>query len=133
LSFLVATNTIDAETLPAFGLSRRLNGRVYGHWEDAEKQRNGAMTAFITMQQRYAARLRLLASDRAHWDMLRPRAPLIDWTLLALTVALLRHQSKIITVDDISSFAQGTRTSDINEFVTELARLIYSPPLQKAQ
>jgi hypothetical protein len=48
------------------------------------------MSAIESMEEDYAARLLSMRKDVAHWEMLQPKSPLIDWPLLCLWVAILR-------------------------------------------
>jgi hypothetical protein len=93
LAFLALVSVLEADTLPVFGLGRRDDGGL--NPTGTQEERSAAISAFIALHLRYAARLRLLASDQAHWRDLRTRAPLIDWALLGLHVAAIRHHTAI--------------------------------------
>lgn len=123
-SLLIASNTMEAETLPAFGLRRRPNGGWNVDQRGDRERSEAALVGFAALHQRYAARLRFLASDRAHWDALQLRAPLIDWTLLALHVALLRR-STIISASDIEAISgKAGPFAALTRFFAELAKEI---------
>jgi hypothetical protein len=93
LAFLALVSALEADTLPIFGFGRRDDGSLDPN--GTREGRSAALSAFSALHLRYAARLRLLASDQAHWHDLRTRAPLIDWALLGLHVAAIRRHTTI--------------------------------------
>jgi hypothetical protein len=95
LAFLALTNTIEADALRALGFDRRPDGGLQPVGI-LIRPLTGAALAFVALHLRYATRLRLLASDGEHWQKLLPRAPLIDWALLGLHVAVLRNNPALL-------------------------------------
>lgn len=124
LAFLVFANALETDTLPAFGFWRRSDGGLERPKSDSSGPRPShfARSAFVALHQRYAAQLRLLASDTAHWrDELRPRAPLIDWALLALYVASFRHGSDL-NPDKLAEISKETPIGGVVNFLLSVAR-----------
>jgi hypothetical protein len=122
----IAAAALEGGILPLFGLARLSDGTARDDPKLAQTQLNGAHAAILSLTQSYAARLRLLLADRAHWEALRPRAPIIDWPLLTLHVAL--HRRKLITgADQISEIGGGdSLVRELHVFLTTLADEISS-------
>ena len=121
MGFVVTTKAMEADLFPAFGLFRRPDGEIESNHVMAETQLAEAAACFIALHQRYAARLRLLASDTTHWHELRPRAPLIDWTLLGLHIALQRSEDAMRNMQRMLPKLQPSRLNEIRNFMGAVA------------
>jgi hypothetical protein len=121
LAFLIFANAREVDTLPAFGFERREDGGLIRSSDGYFPDFRSAAAAFISLHQRYAARLRLLAVDSAHWRKeLRPRVPLIDWTLLALDVALVRRGGDLVR-HELTLFPYDEPSKRVIRFMLSLA------------
>jgi hypothetical protein len=118
LAFLIFASAREADTLPAFGFERREDGGLIRRSDEYFSDFRSATAAFVSLHQRYAARLRLLAVDSAWRTQLRPRFPLIDWTLLALDVALIRRGGDLVRHD---LFAYDEPSNGVIRFKLSLA------------
>jgi hypothetical protein len=121
-AFAIAISTMEADTLPLFGLERRPDGG-FGETQVSGSP-NGAIAALIALEQRFAARLRLLAMDRAHWAAARARAPLIDWSLLVLHIALQRR-SLTLPVEQINGIiGSSDAAGELHRFLAGIAQQV---------
>lgn len=119
IAFFALTKALDADTLPDFGFGRRDDGGLNSSIRHDEI--SAARVAFAALHLQYAARLRLLASDQAHWRELRPRAPLIDWALLGLHVAAIRHGTRIANEIQEQRLSRGAPIVPTLDFIHSLA------------
>jgi len=78
--------------------------------------RRDGFFALREMELRYSTRIDLLRSDAFHWKTLRPRAELIDWSLLVAEIALIRNEVFR------SKTRRENRFSSPSYFVQSLAR-----------
>jgi hypothetical protein len=120
LAFLALANALEADTLPIFGFSRRDDGGL-NLSSTGDELSASAISGFTALHLRYAARLRLLASDQAHWRDLRPRVPLIDWALLGLHIAAIRHH-KLGSLSALSATAVGPTLNFVGSLASEIAQ-----------
>lgn len=121
LAYLIAAKAMEADTLPLFGWRRRPDGPPGETADDTRRHADQAVAAFLMLTQRYAARVRLLTSDHAHWGQLYPRVPMLDWTLLSLHVALLRREMTIPIRKLFSSIQPVGPAGALGTFIADIA------------
>jgi hypothetical protein len=80
-------NAVKPQALAAFGASIELRALLPSKEPVADFSQSSAL---LTMEDSYAAHLSLMWNDRHHWEMLQPKAPIIDWPLLCTWVAFFR-------------------------------------------
>ncbi|MET1411786.1 hypothetical protein ABVF61_05930 [Roseibium sp. HPY-6] len=121
LAFLITTNSVEAATLPMFGFARQSDGSFKAIENLGSGQLNTAIAAFGALHQRYASILRMIVADEERWFRVCPRCPLIDWTLLALHVAIRRSLDPRVQ-DKINEDLGAERiVGDIFIFLKEVA------------
>lgn len=118
---LALTMSPELDTLPAFGVARSDDGTLLFDADRAGEQRGSAIAALIALHQRYAARLRLLASDEMRWGTLRLGAPLLDWPLLALHVALRSRRAGLRAEEFLDAIRGAGAASALAVFLYEVA------------
>ncbi len=91
LARIAVTLASETATLPLFEMSRDDDGFLRTDSPKKEDKIFAAMS-FLSLHERYAASLRLNMSDKLRWRELRCRAPLIDWPLLLLHLAIRRQK-----------------------------------------
>lgn len=91
LARIAVTLASETATLPLFDMSRDDDGFLRTDSPKTEDKIFAAMS-FLSLHERYAASLRLNMSDKLRWRQLRCRAPLIDWPLLLLHLAIRRQK-----------------------------------------
>jgi hypothetical protein len=121
--FEIAASTMEADVLPLFGLKRIPESGLFEPHVVLEATDGGIISAFaalITLGQRYAARLRLLSTNHAHWIMGRARVPLMDWSLLSLYIAMQQREltRPIAEINAILAYGAG----DVHRFLWDIAR-----------
>lgn len=104
---LLAANAPEAGILPAFGLLRNDKGM----FDSGKPDPDAAWPTLVAREEQYAARIRLSQQD-VRWFGINPSAPLIDWPLLCLELALQRNtKTSLPPTKDLSA-----------KFIRELAK-----------
>lgn len=119
LGYLAAISAMETRTLPLFGMARVATGAILADPDLARRQVFGATVAFVALHQRYADRLRLMSVDWVRWMTLKPQASLLDWTLLTIYLALLRHGLEPLVGEVTSPPGQ------VDEAESQLMRFLY--------
>lgn len=104
LAQLAIATSAEAATLPLFGMKLDDHGFLDGT-KVTEHDQTAAFASFLALHDRYAAVIRLNRADTSRWKQLRCRAPLIDWPLLLLHLALQRHMHDYSIVETRTDLA----------------------------
>jgi hypothetical protein len=109
---------VSASTKPEFvvlGLLPIISSNEPVRSRFRQLNRRDGSTALRQLELAYATRIDLLRGDRFHWKTLRPRAELIDWSLLIALIALVRNHAMKFRI------SQTKRTLSPMEFTRSLA------------
>ncbi|MCM2472349.1 hypothetical protein HGO38_02530 [Rhizobium sp. CG5] len=94
LGFIAVMKTAETDVLPLFGFRKNDDGTIERMFDTDGRKAEPGWIAAVARVQDYAARVRVLRTDRIRWSQMRPRAPLLDWTLLLMFLGIRRSCGK---------------------------------------